>query len=811
METIWQDLRYAARMLAKSPGFTAVAVLTLALGMGANTAIFTVVYGVLLRPLPFPEPDHIVQLAESYQAQSDEMDVSWNELEHLREYGQLFEHIAGYTDVGFNLATGNEAEHVRGVPASAGYFQVLGVHPALGRDFLPEEDRGDGQHVAILTHSLWMRRLGGDSGVIGQKVLLNGDAYTVIGVMPAAFDPRSNSELNPGVRADVWVPLALVAKTAGNGENIGVIARLKPGVTREQLQSQMDMVTRDFRVRYPNVVGQQLVLSFRPYQAMIGAGMRPFLLVLLGAIGFVLLIACANVANLLLARGSARGREIAVRVAMGASRVRLVRQLLTESALIALAGGTLGLAVAGSGLRSLLAMAPSNLPRLSDIRLDGWVFAFTFLISILTGAVFGIAPALYATKTNLSETLKEGEGRASAGASRRRLRQGLVVGELALSLVLLAGAGLMIATFVKLMNTSPGFDPHHVLTVQFWLTGSKYNSTPEIMKFYRSVEQRIEALPGVTAAGVVAAGLPLERGGNNGVRIAGPKESEWISMDYREITPGYFQAIGTTLQQGREFREGDSDISHPVVIVNEAVARKYFHGQSSLGKHLYVSGVLSEVVGVVGDVKSYLDQPAEPATFIPAAQAKWGTSQLFEGWFPRSIVVRTTGNPLILNQALREALAAADPLVPTGAVRSMDQVLAHSLALRSFMMLLLSIFGGLALVLASVGIYGVISFAVSQRTREIGVRMALGARPREVLRMILTEGLKLVAIGVLLGTTAAMMLTKLLEGMVYGVSMRDPLIFVLVNLLMVAVSLAACYLPARRAMRVDPIIALRYE
>ena len=369
----------------------------------------------------------------------------------------------------------------------------------------------------------------------------------------------------------------------------------------------------------------------------------------------------------------------------------------------------------------------------------------------------------------------------------------------------------MIATFAKLMNTSPGFDPHHVLTVQFWLTGSKYNSTPEIMKFYRSIEQPIEALPGVTAAGVIAAGLPLERGGNNGVRIAGPKESEWISMDYREITPGYFQAIGTTLKQGREFSEGDSEISHPVVIVNEALARKYFHGQSSLGKHLYVSGVLCEVVGVVGDVKSYLDQPPEPTTFIPAAQAKLGTSKLFEGWFPRSIVVRTTGNPLILNQALREALAAADPLVPTGAVRSMDQVLAHSLALRSFMMLLLSIFGGLALVLASVGIYGVISFAVSQRTREVGVRMALGARPAEVLRMILTEGLKLVAVGAVLGTTAAVMLTKLLEGMVYGVGMRDPLIFVLVNLLMVTVSLAACYLPARRAMRVDPIIALRYE
>jgi predicted permease len=331
------------------------------------------------------------------------------------------------------------------------------------------------------------------------------------------------------------------------------------------------------------------------------------------------------------------------------------------------------------------------------------------------------------------------------------------------------------------------------------------------MRFYRAVEQRIETLPGVTAAGVVAAGLPLERGGNNGVRIAGPKESEWISMDYREITPGYFQAIGTPLKQGRGFTESDSEASNPVVIINEAVARKYLQGQSSLGKYLYVSGVLCEVVGVVGDLKSYLDQPAEPTTFIPAAQAKLGTSKLFEGWFPRSIVVRSTGDPLILGQALREALTAADPLVPTGAVRSMDQVLAHSLALRNFMMLLLSIFGGLALVLASVGIYGVVCFAVSQRTREIGVRMALGARPADVLRMILMEGLKLVAVGVVIGVGAALMLTRLLEGMVYGVSMRDPLIFVLVNLLMVAVSLAACYVPARRAMRVDPITALRYE
>ncbi|HXN95287.1 MAG TPA: ABC transporter permease [Candidatus Acidoferrales bacterium] len=811
MRSIWQDLRYATRVLAKSPGFAAVAVLTLALGIGANTAIFTVVYGVLLRPLPFPQPDRIVQLAEAFREDSDEMDLSWNELEHLREYGQLFEHIAGYTDVGFNLATGTEAEHVRGVPASAEYFQVLGVRPALGRDFLPEEDRGEGQRVAILSHELWLRRFGGEPGLIGRKILLSGDAYTVVGVMPTGFDPRANSELNPGTRADVWVPLALVAKSAGSGENLAVIARLNSTVTTAQLLSQMDVVTRDFRVRYPNVVGQELVMSFRPYQAMIGLGMRPFLLVLLGAIGFVLLIACANVANLFLARGSSRGREIAVRVAMGASRGRLIRQLLTESLLIALAGGALGLVVAYAGLSSLLATAPVNLPRVSDIRLDGWVFVFAFLISIATGAAFGVAPALYATKTNLNESLKEGEGRASAGAGRARLRQGLVIGELALSLVLLTGAGLMIATFERLMNTSPGFDPHHVLTMQFWMTGSKYASAPEVMKFYRAVEQRIEGLPGVTAGGVVAAGLPLERGGNNGVRIAGAKESEWINMDYREITPGYFQSIGTPLKQGRGITEADSEVSNPVVVINEAAARKYFPDRSSLGEHLYISGVLCEVVGVVGDVKSHLDQPAEPTTFVPAAQAKLGTSNLFEGWFPRSIVVRTTGDPLHLSQALREAVAATDPLVPTGAIRSMDQVLSRSLALRSFMMLLLGFFGGLALLLASVGIYGVIAFAVSQRTREIGVRMALGARPADVLRMVLREGMTLVGAGVVLGVAASLMLTRLLEGMVYGVRVRDPLIFAAVDLLLVAVSLVACYVPARRATRVDPLVALRYE
>ncbi len=563
LETFWQDLRFGARMLRKNPGFTTVAVLTLALGIGANTAIFTVVYGVLWRPLPFPHSDRIVQLAEADQGESGEMDLTWIQLQQLRQYNQPFEQIAGWTDAGFNLATASQAEHLRGTPVSANYFQVLGVQPAVGRDFQPEEDQGGGRQVVILSHSLWVRRFGGDPGAIGKSILLNGDSYIVIGVMPADFDPRANSDLSRGLPVDLWIPLSLVAKTAGSGENIAAVARLRAGVTPAQLQAEMDIVTRDFRVAYPGDVGQNAVMSFQPYQRMLGLEVRPFLFVLLGTVGFVLLIACANVANLLLARNGSRGREIAVRIAIGASRGRLIRQLLTESMLIALAGGALGWLLAAGGLSSLLTIAPVDLPRLSDVRLDVSVFGFTFLVSILTGALFGVAPAFYATKTNLNEALKEGAGRSSAGAGRASLRQGLVAGEIALSLVLLTGAALMVATFAALMNSNPGFDPHRVLTLEFWLVGSKYNSTPEIANFNRIVEQRIESLPGVEAAGIVAAGLPLERGGNNGVRIAGAGESDFVSADYREISPGYFTAMGIPLKFGRVFTEADSDTASP--------------------------------------------------------------------------------------------------------------------------------------------------------------------------------------------------------------------------------------------------------
>ena len=811
MTTLWQDMRYALRVLRKSPGFTSIAVLTLALGIGANTAIFTVVYGVLLRPLTFPQPERIVQLAESYKDLMDAKGLTATQLNRLRRYSEPFDSIAGYTGVGYNLTAGNAAEHLRGMPVNAEYFRVLGVHPILGRDFLAEEDRGNGQHVAIVSHSVWTRRLGSDASKIGQTILLNGEAFTLIGVMPRDFHPIGDEGATEPGAPEVWTPLALVAKTAGSGENISVLARLKPGVTPAHLQAQMQVVTEDFRREFPEDVGAELQLSYLPYQRMIGLDERPYLFVLLGAIGFVLLIACANVANLLLARGGLRGREISVRIALGATRWRIFQQLLTESLLIALAGGAVGLFAAYLGLDSLLAIAPIDLPRAQSIHLDRAAFAFTFLVALLTGAIFGLLPALKTASVNVIEALKEG-ARTGSSAGRARLRQGLVVAEFAMSLVLLAGAGLMIATFSKLLHTDPGFNPRPILSMQYWLIGSKYNSTEQIDAFNRALIQRLQSLPGVEAAGVIAAGLPLERGGNNGVRIAGPNSSQYYNTDYREVSPGYFDAMRIPLRQGRFLSNAESDKAAPVVVVNEEFAREHFQSRSPLGEHLYVSGgLLCEVVGVVGDVKSFLDRPPRPTTFISSAQASYDTSKIFEGWYPRSVVLRAGVNPLSLASAVRDAFAAVDSLVPTGPVRSMEQVRSHSLALRSFMMTLLSFFAALALLLACVGIYGVISYAVSQRTREIGVRMALGAKRADVLRLVLAEAMKLILVGVVLGVAAAVALTKAMAGFLYGVSATNPFIFLSVILLLVIVSLAACYVPARRAMRVDPMVALRYE
>jgi predicted permease len=536
-------------------------------------------------------------------------------------------------------------------------------------------------------------------------------------------------------------------------------------------------------------------------------------------IGFVLLIACANVANLLLARGGLRGREIAVRISLGASPPRIVRLLLVESMLVAVAGGALGLLTASLGLSSLLALAPVDLPRANDIHLDAAAFAFAFLIALLTGALFGTAPALDATRVNLSDSLKEGVGRSSASPLRTRLRKMLVVGEFAVSLVLLTGAGLMIATFSRLLHTDPGFNPHPVLSMEFWMTGSRYNSTAQVANFNKALVARLESIPGIEAAGVVSAGLPLQRGGNNGIKLIGSSDTEWHSVDYREITPGYFRAMGIAMRDGRNFTEADTEAAARVTIVNDSFARQFFPQRSAIGEHIALGGKDStEIVGVVRDVKSYLDQPAPPTTFIPAAQASYRTSQLFEGWFPRTVVVRVATSaavpaidPLALTRSVRDAFTEVDPLIPVGSTRSMEQVLSHSLALRNFMRMLLSAFAILALLLAAIGIYGVISYAVSQRTREIGVRMALGATPSGMLALILRESLQLILFGIAIGVAAALGLTRMLASMLYGVSSTDPLIFLSVTALLVVIALAACLIPARRAMRIDPMVALRHE
>ena len=821
MTSLWNDIRFGLRVLAKSPGFTATAVLTLALGIGANTAVFTVVYGVLLRPLPFPQPDRIVQLAETYKDQTGTMSVTSTQLRRLGSYSSPFQYLAGVTVVGYNLAVGNNAVHLRGMPVGADFFRVLGVAPEIGRDFRGEDDAGEGQHVAIVTHNLWQHYLAGDPNPIGKQILLNGEPFTVIGVMPRTFAPLGEPGATDPGAPDLWTPIALVAKTMGSGENIDVLARLKPDATPAELAANNAHILEDFRREFPEDVGEGLHIEFLPYQRMVGMDVRVYLFVLLGAIGFVLLIACANVANLLLARGGLRGREIAVRISLGASPRRIVRLLLVESMLVAIAGGALGLLVAAVGMNSLLALAPVDLPRAADIHLDAAAFGFAFLVAVLTGALFGTAPALDATRVNISDSLKEGVGRSSASPVRTRLRKMLVVGEFAVSLVLLTGAGLMIATFSRLLHTDPGFNPHPVLSMQFWMVGSRYTSTTQVENFNHALVARLEAIPGVEAAGIVSAGLPLERGGNNGVKLIDSRDTDWHNVDYREITPGYFRAMGIALRDGRNFTEGDNEAAARVTIVNESFARQFFSQKTAIGEHIALGGKTpTEIVGVVRDVKSYLDRPASPTTFVPAAQASFETSELFEGWFPRTVVVRASAahgaatnaiDPLVLTHAVRDVFAEVDPLIPTGSTRSMEQVLSRSLALRNFMRMLLSAFAVLALLLAAIGIYGVISYAVSQRTREIGVRMALGATPVGMLRLILSESLRLILFGVVIGVAAALGLTRMLGSLLYGITSTDPVIFLSVTALLVSIALAACLIPARRAMRIDPMAALRHE
>jgi predicted permease len=801
-----QDLHYGVRMLVKNPSFTIVAVLALALGIGANSAIFSVVNTVLLRPLPYKNPGRLVML--------------WEEATHLgfpkntpspanfidwRAQNTVFEAMAAMVERSFNLTGVGEPERFDGRRVSANLFDLLGVQPQLGRAFRAEEDK-PGSRVVILSNGLWQHRFGGDPRVIGQALSLNGESYTVIGVMPGSFQ-------FPTRRDQLWVPLAFDAKEAASRGNhfLEVIARMKPGVTLQQAQAEMSTIAARLAQQYPeeNLRVGSVVTAL---QEQVVGDIKPALLVLLGAVGFVLLIACANVANLLLARAAARQKEIALRLALGAGRSRLTRQFLTESVLLAVIGGAVGLLLSIAGLRVLKTFIPDTISQAQAISIDAKVLVFTGLVALVTGIIFGLAPAMQVSHLDINDTLKEG-GRDAAGGTRgNRIRALLVIGEIAVSFVLLMGAGLLINSFMHLRNLHPGFRANHLLTMKIPLSEVKYPDKERRSPFYAEVLRRVQALPGVQSA-AVAGNLPLTYDGDSmPIGIEGrtdPPPDQRPDVILRVVGPGYFSTMGIPLVRGRDFSEQDKADSARVVIVSEKTARHFWPGENPIGKRLKPGSTSRnipwiEIIGVVKDVRQN-DFVSEPKMqmYMPYQQ--------LNSFAPNALVVRTNVEPLSLAAAVRNAIWAVDKDQPVSNLRSMDEIVSEAVARQRFSMLLLGIFAALAMVLAAVGIYGVMSYSIAQRTREIGLRIALGAQKSDVLKMILRQGLRFVAAGLAIGLAASFVLTRVMASLLFGISATDPATFVAISLVLIAVALLASYIPAVRAMKIDPMLALRYQ
>jgi putative ABC transport system permease protein len=817
MENLLQDIRYGFRRLLKRPAITGIAIVSLALGIGINTSIFSVVNAVLLRPLPYPDSRHLMQL---WETNSQQIAVAMNVQDHNQvapgnfldwsKQNQVFESMAAIRFLNFNLTGGDRPERIPGAIVTQNLFSVLRVAPAVGRSFLPEDAEPGRERVAVLSDSLWQRRFGGNQNVIGQKLLLNNEVFSVIGVMPPEFQYPEDAEL--WVLARLAVPEAPGAANANIVTNrllhyLIVVARLKPGVTTQQAQADMQNIGSRLQTQYPDTNGSTGVRVVTMQDEVVG-DIRPTLRILLGVVVFVLLIACANIANLLLARGTSLRKEIAVRIALGANRSRIVRQLLTESVLLAMAGGILGLLIAYLGIQLLVSLSPDDIPRLKEINLDRYVLGWTFLISLLTGLISGLAPALQTSKPNVNETLQEGGRGADPAASRHGLRNLLVVIEVAVALVLLTGAGLLIKSFIHLQQVKPGFNSQDVLTMRLSLPSYKYSGEDQIKAFSTELITRLKNLPGVASVAITTA-LPLSRvEAASSFTVEGqplPPDGSLPIANWRVISPEYFQVLKIPVIQGREFTEQDTKNVAGVVIINQSLARSAFAGQDPIGKRLLVGGdkAGSQVVGVVGDVRhSSLDEIPKAEMYVPYLQT---VRPVY------TVVVRTKIEPSSMVSAVRNEVQAIDKDQPISSMKTMNEMRSESLAPLRFNTIILSVFAGLGLILAGVGIYGVMAHSVAQRTHEIGIRMALGAQPASVLKLVVRQAMVLVLIGVGIGLAASFALTRVMASLLYEVSTTDPATFALVALVLALVALIASFIPARKATRVNPLVALRHE
>lgn len=805
--TVWQDLRYGVRTLLKSPAFTIVAVLSLALGIGANTAIFSVVNGILLRPLPYPESERMVAVwhtppQESFPGMT-RFSVSPGNYLDWKEQSRAFEQMAIYQYAGLSLSGGGDPVPVTGASVSSDFFSVLGIQVERGRAFSTEEEQQGREQVVILSHGLWQRAFGANPTLIGQTVTLNSRSFTVVGIMPAGFEFPAEAEL--------WVPLAWDAaeKQTRAIHDYLVVARLKREASLAQAQAEMSTISSRLEQQYPEANKGWGALVIPLKEDLVG-DVRPALLVLFSAVGFVLLIACANVANLMLARGANRKKEIALRIALGATRGRIIRQLLCESVLLSVVGGLLGLLLAGWGGQLLVRLSAGSLPNSGEIGMDSWALGFTLLVSLIAGVLAGVAPAMQFSKNELSETLKQGSGRGGGSSVKQRTRKALVVCEVAMSLILLVMAGLMIRSFWKLQSVNPGFDTSNALTLSVGLSPTRYAEPQQQLAFHDRVLEQLKAQPGVVAVGSTTT-IPLTGGGSRQPFTvegrAAPPVSEQPLAQTRYVSPDYFRAIGIPLKQGRAFEDRDRDGAPQVVIISEAMARRFWPGQNPVGQRLTASFHEKqgprEIVGVVGDVKSRgLDDDAAATMYLPFRQAP-------RPWI--TFVARTASDPQGFVQPVSRVVYAVDKEQALSSVRTMDQVLTESLSGRRFNMTLLMTFAGLALVLAAVGVYGVMNYSVMLRRRELGIRIALGARALDVLRLVLGQGLALTLIGVGVGMAGAYALTRLMASLLYGVTATDLVTFGSVSGVLILVGLLASFLPARRATKVDPMIALRSE